>query len=157
MIHCRHIFFFRRSLTNEGFLFLYLYVCWQCAAECALPDRGVWPPPPRPPVVSSYSSSLSSGAFGSELNGKQVRGRRGRWKEARGFKSNYQVFQMYLYFTSFETIVEGICLLFAVCLFPDLPGSLRWDIWDTGFEGIVSCDCLSCRSLNRWFIWEFVT
>lgn len=86
--HCRHNVFMRSS-TKQRFLVLYLYVCWQCAAECALPDRGVWPPPPRPPVVSSYSSSLSSGAFGSELKGKQVRGRRGRWKEARRFKSNY--------------------------------------------------------------------
>lgn len=59
--------YFMRSSTKQRSLFLYLYVCWQCAAECALPGHGVWPPPPRPPVVSSYSFSLSSGAFGSEL------------------------------------------------------------------------------------------
>ena len=50
---------------------VYLCVSWKCAAGCALPGRGVWPPPPRPPEVSSYSSFPSSGASGSELNGRE--------------------------------------------------------------------------------------
>lgn len=47
---------------------------WQYAAVCALPDHGVSPPPPGPPVISSYSSFPSSGAFESELSGEEEEG-----------------------------------------------------------------------------------
>lgn len=51
-------------------------------------------------------------------------------KSEKGLQWNYQALLIYLYFTSFESIVAGMYYLFLcmVSLFPDLPGSLHREV-----------------------------
>lgn len=111
-------------------------MCWQCAAGCALPDHGVWPPPPRPPVVSSYSSSLSSGASGSELNTEQGKKEKGKEKGSRNrFKSNdlYICANIFILHLIWIYCCQNLFITFwcMVSLFPDIHESLRQEIWET--------------------------
>lgn len=144
---------------------MYPCACWRCVAGCALPDREVWPPPPTLPVVSSYSSFPFSDASGSELSGGEEEQTTKDVRKTRIFKRNMCVsiihlLVIFLYLTSFLSIVVRICLLYfcVVSLLPDLLGSLHQEIWGSLKVLCAFCECLMCCwSSNEIFISESVS